>query len=330
MIRIKRDWPSLIGLIILALAVLGLLFSTLIEAWVFHYSGGLIAFLVLLGAGIAIFIEAKRLWLSPLDKVERVLLISQGLAVIAGGLTAYALSHELGLGPVIAASLVGLLASLIWPQTSIAAYCGAFVGMTSNILFFNYWEVTLAGLIAAVVFTLTQDIFRGVGGKLGTIALVGTALTGLSLNREFLILPIGDWQVNALVMATAMLATPITFYFNINRKHGPVLASAIVGLAGGLILPAVLPQFGATLAVVSICASFAGMTSKERCPDFWHIFITGFFTGVTFVYSTPLLGGAGGKLGTIAFGAVLGTCGLKRLMAWIRNPRRLKDEDQGA
>jgi len=168
------------------------------------------------------------------------------------------------------------------------------------------------------------------GETLYTIALVGTALTGLSLNREFLILPIGDWQVNALVMATAMLATPITFYFNINRKHGPVLASAIVGLAGGLILPAVLPQFGATLAVVSICASFAGMTSKERCPDFWHIFITGFFTGVTFVYSTPLLGGAGGKLGTIAFGAVLGTCGLKRLMAWIRNPRRLKDEDQGA
>lgn len=320
----------MIGLAILALMVISLLVSTVVEAWVYHYSGGLVAFLVLSGAVVAIYQEAVMLWNRSVETGDKFLWISQGLAVIFGGLAAYALSHEFGLGPVIAASLVGLLASLIWPETSIAAYCGAFVGMTSDILFFNYWEVALAGLIAGGVYIMTKDVFNGFGGKLGTIALVGTSLTCLSLNREFLILPIADWEANALVMATAMLATPLTFYFNTARKHGPVLASAIVGMTGGLILPALLPEFGPILAVVAICASFAGMTSKNRCPNFWHILVTGFFTGVVFVYSTPLLGGAGGKLGTIAFGAVLGTCGLKKCVKWIKGLQRSKNQDQGA
>jgi len=328
--HLRKNWLPIIGLAILALAVLSLLVSTVIEAWVYHYLGGAVAFLVLVGAGSAIFQEAKKLGHSPLEKEGDTFWLPQGLSVILGGLAAYALAHELGLGPVIAASLIGLLASLIWPETSVAAYCGAFVGMTSDILFFNYWEVTLAGLIAGGVYLLTKDIFNGFGGKLGTIALVGTALTGLSLNREFFILPVADLEANILVLATAMLATPFTFYFNIARKHGPVMASAIVGMMGGLILPALMPQFGPTLAVVAICASFAGMTSKERCPNFWQILVTGFFTGVVFIYSTPLLGGAGGKLGTIAFGAVLGTCGLKRLLGWIIHPRNKGISDQGS
>jgi len=311
--RFKQNWLSFIGLGILAFTVLSLLFSTVIKAWVYHYSGGIIAILVLLGASVAIFQEVRKLGQRQ-DKVSHQGdWIYQGIAVIAGGLITYALSHEMGLGPVIAASLVGLLASMIWPETSVAAYCGAFVGMTSDILLFTYPEVALAGLISGLVFILSKDVFNGFGGKLGTMALVGTALTGLSLQREFILLPIADWETNALILATAMLATPLTFYFNIGRKHGPVLASAIVGITGGLLLPVAFPQLGSNLAVVAFTASFAGMTSKERCPNFLHILITSFFTGVVFIYSTPLLGGAGGKLGTIAFGAVIATCGLTSL-----------------
>lgn len=312
--RFKQNWLSFIGLGILAFTVLSLLFSTVIKAWVYHYSGGFIAILVLLGASVAIFQEFQKLGQKQ-DKEESHQgdWIYQGIVVIAGGLITYALSHEMGLGPVIAASLVGLLAPLIWPATSVAAYCGAFVGMTSNILLFSYSEVALAGLISGLVFIFSRDVFNGFGGKLGTMALVGTALTGLSLQREFILLPIADWETNALILVIAMLATPLTFYFNIGRKHGPVLASAIVGITGGLLLPVIFPQLGSNLAVVAFTASFAGMTSKERCPNFLHIMITGFFTGVVFIYSTPLLGGAGGKLGTIAFGAVIATCGLKSL-----------------
>ncbi|MBN1247333.1 MAG: hypothetical protein JXC32_06720, partial [Anaerolineae bacterium] len=39
------------------------------------------------------------------------------------------------------------------------------------------------------------------------------------------------------------------------------------------------------------------------------MFAVGFVAGIIFVYSMPLAGGAGGKLGTIAFGAVLAVCG---------------------
>jgi hypothetical protein len=325
----KPTWPSMLGLGILSLTVLSLLVSTLIEAWVYHYLGGIISVLVLLGAIIAIFHEAKQLAKNRGSGYSADW-IFQGLAVITGGLAAYALAHEVSLGPVIAASLVGLFSSLIWPETSIAAYCGAFVGMTSEFLLFNYLEVALAGLIAGVVFVLAINVFNGFGGKLGTIALVGTALTSMSLNREFIILPIADWQTNALIMVVAMVATPLTFFFNIARKHGPVLASAIVGITAGLILPVLDPQLGPTLAVVAICASFAGMTSKARCSNFWHILITGFFSGVIFVCSTPLLGGAGGKLGTIAFGAVLGTCGLIKLINQMLVLQRSENGNQGA
>jgi len=324
-----RAWPSILGFSILALAVLALLVSTLIEAWVYHYSGGLVGILALLGAAVAIFHEAKHLAQKKNQEHDLLDLIFQGVAVVAGSMAAFAVTQELGLGAVVSASLIGLIASLVSPKTSVAAYCGAFVGMTSDILFFNYYEVALAGLIAGLVFILTIDTFNGFGGKLGTIALVGTALTGLSLQREFIIFPVADLQTNAAMMAVAILATPLTFYFNISRKHGPVLASSIVGITAGLVLPVIYPQIGPTLSVVAICASFAGMTSQDRCPTFWHILITGFFTSVIFVYSTPLLGGAGGKLGTIAFGAVLGTCGLKKLANGLITFLKPKNIDQG-
>ncbi len=323
-----RVWFSLIGLTVLALAVLSLLVLTLIEAWVFHYLGGVIVVIVLIGAGLAIFYEAKKHLGRTSVEGESSFEPYQGLAVIVGGLAAYALAHELGLGPVIAASLVGLAGFVFLPNYSVAAYCGAFVGMTSDLLLFNWFEVGLAGLIAAVVFILTKDLFPGVGGKLGTIALIGTVLACTCLHREFILVPIADMQTNTAIMITAMTATPLTFF--INTKQGPVFASAFVGLAGGLILPALFPQIGSTLAVVAICASFTGMTSQARCPRFRDILITGFFTGVVFVYSTPLVGGAGGKLGTIAFAAVLATCGLKQLFGWNNGRHRSGRQNQGA
>jgi hypothetical protein len=326
----KQNWLSMIGLGTLALAVMGLLVFTLLEAWVYHYLGGLITFWVLLGAGFAIYFEAKRIGKAPAEKDKINLFSSQGLAVLAGALAAFALAHELGLGSVIAASLVGLIAYIFLPKLNAAAYCGAFVGMTSNMLLFNWLEVGLAGLIAAILFVLTIDVFSGFGGKLGTIAFTGTVLACTCLRREFILSPIADWQTNAAIILVSMLATPLTFYINTRTQLGPVFASAFVGLASGLVLPIALPQSGLILSVVAICASFAGMTSKTRCPNSWQILVAGFFTGVVFVYSTPLLGGAGGKLGTIAFGAVLATCGLKRLLGWISGLQRPENQDQGA
>lgn len=93
--------------------------------------------------------------------------------------------------------------------------------------------------------------------------------------------------------------------------NGPVLASSVVGMLGGLVLPVVFPAQGANLAVVAICASFGGMSSRERLPNAWAVLAVGVFTGVVFIFSTPHLGGAGGKLGTIAFGSVLAVSGFR-------------------
>ena len=115
-----------------------------------------------------------------------------------------------------------------------------------------------------------------------------------------------------MIILVALIATPLTYYFNVIRGHGPVLASGFVGLLGGLILP-IVPEIGGTLAVVAICASFAGMSSKARCTGIWVLFVAGLFIGVIFIYSAPVFGGAGGKLGTIAFGSIMATCGFLSL-----------------
>ena len=71
-------------------------------------------------------------------------------------------------------------------------------------------------------------------------------------------------------------------------------------------MPAVYPDgVGSTLAVTVLCASFAGMSSAQRVPYFFQIVLIGLVCGIIFIYSMPLAGGAGGKLGAIGFGSVL-------------------------
>ncbi len=235
------------------------------------------------------------------------------LAVLIGGLAAYTLAHDVGLGPVVAASLVGIAAHLMAPQFSTAAYTGAFVGMTSDLLLLSHSEVLLASLTSGVVFYLTKPVFPGVGGKLGTIALIGTTLMSLSLQRIFLIAPLPDFQTSLEIIVIALIAMPLTFYLSAVHGNGPVLASSVVGMISGLVLHVIYPEMGTNLAVVAICASFAGMSGRERLPNFGMVLLVALFTGVVFIFSTPHLGGAGGKLGTIAFGSVLAVIGFQRM-----------------
>ena len=309
-------WSPTMGFILLTGIVIYLLGSTVFEAWRAHSIGGIFTALVMIGALAAIFIEGKSLRASPKEpvKVKPITIIFEFLAVFLGGLLSYTFSQDLGLGAVIAASLVAIIAYLIVPEFGIPAYCGAFVGMTSEILLYNHLEVAVASLVAALIFVLARKVFLGVGGKLGALALIGTTVTGVGLERTFFTTPISDWHTNSIVILIALGAAPLTFYFNRRKGNGPVLASAVVGLTAGLIFPNLFPIKGETFAVVAICASFTGMTSSERCPNFWYMILAGFFTGLIFVFSTPLLGGAGGKLGTIAFASVLCVCGYSQII----------------
>ena len=310
----------IIGFVLLTAMVMFLLLAATNEAWINHTAAGIFAVFVTIGTIIAIFYEGRTLISQDISPVPISRKVFELLAVVIGGLITFYFSHDIGMGVVIASSLVGILAAMVAPEYSVAAYCGSFVGMSSNDLFFNYAEVVLASAVAGLVYVLTRDVFAGFGGKLGTIAFIGAALTALSFRREFLIVPIADWNTNLWIIVIALIAAPLTFYLSHSHRNGPVLASGAVGLVGGLILPVLFPVYGSQFAVVAICASFTGMSSKQRCPTFLYIGIAGLFTGILFVYSNPLLGGAGGKLGTIAFASIIATNGFFRL---FRNTQKI-------
>ena len=230
--------------------------------------------------------------------------------VVCGAIITYTLKVDVGLGAVVAASLVALIASLIIPNYGIPIYCGAFVGMTSSRLLINHTELSFAAIVAAILFLLTDRVFNGCGGKLVTIAFTGTLITGFGLKREFLITPVPEWDLIGLIILFSVIAAVATFWLSVYLKHGGVIASGIVSISGGLILPAVYPNdVGSTLAVMVICASFAGMSSAQRFLSLFQMVLVGLICGIIFIYSMPLAGGAGGKLGTIAFGSVLAVLG---------------------
>ena len=320
----KKTYPvfTISGFLLLSGMVTLVLVPTVSQAFEVHPTAGVIALLVLFGAFISLYYQGqttlKGLKSTPWS--QPAIAGKNFLAVFFGGIVAFILAQNVGSGAVVSASLVGIAAYLILPKFSVPAYCGAFVGMTSELLLFNHGEVALASALAGIVYLLTEPLFPGFGGKLGTIALIGTASTGVGLGRSFLPGEISAGQTGGLIILIALIASPLTFYLSNHRKHGPVLGSATVGLIAGLILPILFPQAGVTLAVVAHCASFTGMTSPERCRSFRQIFISGFFTAFVFIFSAPFFAGSGGKLGTIAFASVLSTCGYFQLY------RRLKNE----
>lgn len=107
--------------------------------------------------------------------------------VLVGGISTYYLSIEMKLGAIIAASLIGFLASFIpsfiksplSKSAPAAIYCGSFVGMCSPMIAPNYTFVALASLFSGGVFLLVKNDLNGIGGKLGTIAFSGVILLTL-------------------------------------------------------------------------------------------------------------------------------------------------------
>lgn len=104
--------------------------------------------------------------------------------VVAGALLAFYINIQIALGPVIAAASVGTIASFIpllnkksklIQEVPAAVYCGAFVGMSSQNVAGNFMFILLASVVAGLLLVFSKNIFRGFGGKLGTVAFGGVA-----------------------------------------------------------------------------------------------------------------------------------------------------------
>jgi len=303
-----------VGFVILsALAVLLFLFI-LLEAWLQHSLGGLLVATILFGLCAALIREALHpaIISAPADTRELLLTV---LAHVASAWLTFELSHTLNLGAVLAAALIGLLGATLFPKFCAPIYCGSFVGMCSAEVYIHRYDILLAGAFAGLIYTLGREVLNGFGGKLGTIAFGGTLLTGLVLKRQFITSSILPLELAWHIVLYAAIAAVLTHWLSVSLKWGPVRASAAVGLAGGLLLPFIHPTSGGMLAVVVFCASFTGMSSPERLPSIGLIILAGLFTGIIFLCSMPIFGGAGGKLGTIAFGSSLAVWGYKEILA---------------
>jgi len=310
------------GYLILALVTV-LLF---VLSFVGSVNQGLIIFAVLEASIlVSLVFEYWREWSINLTK-EKIAGIKFGktdffnfLSVVVGALIAYTLSINFNIGAVLAASLVAVIVSLLLPNYGVPTYCGAFVGMTSAQCLPNHWSILLSSVIAGALFVGAKAAFNGFGGKLGTTAYSSTVLTTLLLGRSLLSSPVPTWDVGVLIILYSIVGAVLAMVINLRFKRGPVMGSGIVALIAGLLLPAVHPEVSQLLAVVVMCATFAGMSSYERVPNEGYMAIAGFFVGVVFIFAQPYLGGGGGKLGTIAFGSVIAIRGMLDLVKLLQD-----------
>ncbi|THE65078.1 hypothetical protein D8Y22_07580 [Salinadaptatus halalkaliphilus] len=110
----------------------------------------------------------------------------------------------------------------------------------------------------------------------------------------------GD-AVDALAVAAGGV---VTYAISVAAGLGPVLASALVGLAVGLVAPRV--------AVPAYCGSFVGMASPAVF-SLEGVALAGTVAGLGFVATAESFDGVGGKLGTIALCGCLGAVALTGL-----------------
>lgn len=255
-------------------------------------------------------------WPSPTDRKNL-------LAVVLAGPLTFLVSVHLGLGPVAASALVGLAAAVVVKPHAVAAFAGSFVGMASPELF-GLGGVTLASALAALVLVGSGTAFSGYGGKLGTSAWAGCLIAAALLGRPLFAAPVPDWGLGVWLLGYGAAAALITYLVSVQLRTGPVVASAAVGLVGAVLLPVLHgADAGSTLAVMVFCASFAGMSGVNRFSHAGWMIPAGLACGLAFMYSAPFLGGAGGKLGTIAFASVIGLHGLGELPITLLRVRRL-------
>ncbi len=98
---------------------------------------------------------------------------------------------------------------------------------------------------------------------------------------------------DSLVFLSVFGGTICSYYLNHSLSLGAVVASSLVGLVGGLLLP--------SLAIAIYCGSFAGMVSSLLASDPLSVIAIAFISSLFFVFGSETYKGFGGKLGATAY-----------------------------
>lgn len=259
--------------------------------------------------------------------------IDLGLTVASALVVAIGV-REAGLSPVLAASLMGVVAAVVstlHSRVAVAAvplYCGAFAGMTSELVLADWPAVALSGLIAGVLVSLLRATWDGVGGKLGLLAFGGVYLTAL-LARALGTIGTGapvlelDRADRLAIVAVPPIAAAVTWALR-HRGSSPVMASAAPTAAFTIVLMLLddrtplgdMMVFSITpLCVAWFGGSFIGMTAPGRVGGrLWPLLIAATLFGVLQIGFKPKIAGFGGDFGASAVVAVLAMVGLIELV----------------
>jgi len=111
------------------------------------------------------------------------------VAIMATSLT-YLITFKLKKGPVLASAIITLASGIFLPYLfpekgallATVATTGSYAAMVSRDKFPKLLDIIFVGLIAGTVFILTQEVFVGVGGRLGSIAAI-SCFTWLGIKK---------------------------------------------------------------------------------------------------------------------------------------------------
>ncbi|HLR35777.1 MAG TPA: hypothetical protein VK071_10695 [Tissierellales bacterium] len=120
-----------------------------------------------------------------------------------------------------------------------------------------------------------------------------------------------------IILIVSVLAGMATYLISNILKKGAVMASAIITLVSGLMLPYFFPEMGGVLATAAACSSYAGMISVENALNLLEMAVISLMTGILFIAANSAYTGIGGRLGTIAAISCFAWLGFKKVFVGI-------------
>lgn len=182
--------------------------------------------------------------------------------ILSGALIVYFLTTKLNLDKNIAVGLVaiafGIFVKKYGPEATLGAFIGAGIFIKTG-----YFGVILVALVAGFINIYFKNIFKDLGGKLGTTAfiagiivfMISDEILGFATKKELLDL--------IFILLVSLFAALATFILNNELKLGPIISYGIVILLGSIFL-----LFTATrnldLSSIVYGAALVGMSKKKE------------------------------------------------------------------
>lgn len=219
-----------------------------------------------------------------------------------GSLLTFILHKETMLTPVTASALVGIVGYFIKKDQSLGIYAGSFAGMIDTM--FTYPEAIIISLLVGIAYMFSTKAYLGFGGRLGTIGLSASLIGSIMFNHLYFNVSILSQDAYIGIIIFGIIGGASTYFIQHKYNMSPVLASGLVGLIFGFIVPELF-AFGSIYAVVLFQNSFIGMASKQRLNNLFEATMASLIGSLLFIILFPYFQGLGGKSGTTAMISVL-------------------------